>query len=45
MLVVCGSPLQPLPSQAQKNQLILDSRIDPRSVVCVHGSRPPLPSL
>ncbi|WMV25896.1 hypothetical protein MTR67_019281 [Solanum verrucosum] len=32
VLVVRGSPLQPLPSQAQKNRLSLDSRTDPRSV-------------
>ncbi|WMV08815.1 hypothetical protein MTR67_002200 [Solanum verrucosum] len=32
VLVVCASPLQSLPSQAQKNWLSLDSRSDPRSV-------------
>ncbi|WMV58888.1 hypothetical protein MTR67_052273 [Solanum verrucosum] len=41
LLVVRGSPLQPLPSQAQKNRLSLDLETDPRSVgqSTVRGSR------
>uniref|UniRef100_M1AAX3 Uncharacterized protein n=1 Tax=Solanum tuberosum TaxID=4113 RepID=M1AAX3_SOLTU len=32
MVVVCGSPLQPLPKPSSENRLSLDLRTDPRSV-------------